>query len=68
VLHRRGVMPRIGTGLRARLFFWCSRFVLHAGTALLFPHGDTQGVLLHEGSGVTEGAKYVVRTDVLYMR
>lgn len=37
-----------------------------AGSALVFPHGATQGSLLHEGSGVTEGAKYVIRTEVLY--
>jgi hypothetical protein len=34
--------------------------------ALVFPHGDTIGALLHEGSPVEQGAKYVVRTDVLY--
>lgn len=38
-----------------------------AGCALVFPHGDTHGSLLHEGSPVGEGgAKYVIRTDVLY--
>jgi len=38
-----------------------------AGCALVFPHGDTKGSLLHEGSPVGEGeAKYVIRTDVLY--
>ncbi|KAK4703728.1 hypothetical protein P7C70_g2489, partial [Phenoliferia sp. Uapishka_3] len=38
-----------------------------AGCALVFPHGDTVGSLLHEGSPVGEGgAKYVIRTDVLY--
>eukprot|EP01117_Protostelium_nocturnum_P018002 TRINITY_DN7423_c0_g1_i1.p1 TRINITY_DN7423_c0_g1~~TRINITY_DN7423_c0_g1_i1.p1 ORF type:complete len:522 (+),score=178.22 TRINITY_DN7423_c0_g1_i1:116-1567(+) len=37
------------------------------GCALVFPHGDTKGSLLHEGSPVGEGgAKYVIRTDVLY--
>jgi hypothetical protein len=34
--------------------------------ALVFPHGDTIGALLHEGSPVEQGAKYVVRTDILY--
>jgi hypothetical protein len=34
--------------------------------ALVFPHGDTIGALLHEGSAVNAGAKYVVRTEVLY--
>mmetsp|Transcript_30895 Transcript_30895/g.49851 ORF Transcript_30895/g.49851 Transcript_30895/m.49851 type:complete len:482 (+) Transcript_30895:124-1569(+) len=38
----------------------------HTGTACMFPHGDAAGALLHEGSAVTAGAKYVVRTDVLY--
>lgn len=36
------------------------------GCALVFPHGDTDGSLLHEGSPVGEGAKYVIRTEVLY--
>lgn len=40
--------------------------VPRAGCALLFPHGTVKGNLLHEGSAVTEGAKYIVRTDVLY--
>lgn len=41
-----------------------------AGSALVFPHGDVEGALLHEGSGVTRSesgsAKYIIRTDVLY--
>jgi hypothetical protein len=36
------------------------------GNVLVFPHGDTMGALVHEGSAVTRGAKYVVRTEVLY--
>ncbi|KAF7313939.1 Fe2OG dioxygenase domain-containing protein [Mycena chlorophos] len=36
------------------------------GTVCVFPHGAALGSLLHEGSGVTEGAKYVIRTEVLY--
>jgi hypothetical protein len=36
------------------------------GAALLFPHGSAEGSLLHEGSGVFSGAKYVIRTEVLY--
>ncbi|KEF54233.1 uncharacterized protein A1O9_09399 [Exophiala aquamarina CBS 119918] len=40
------------------------------GTVVLFPHGETEGSLLHEGTGVQQGsapsAKYVIRTDVLY--
>jgi hypothetical protein len=36
------------------------------GNVLVFPHGDTAGALVHEGSAVTKGAKYVVRTEVLY--
>lgn len=41
-----------------------------AGAALVFPHGDVEGALLHEGSGVTASpggsAKYIIRTDVLF--
>ncbi|KAF2678254.1 hypothetical protein K458DRAFT_423203 [Lentithecium fluviatile CBS 122367] len=40
------------------------------GSVLLFPHGETEGSLLHEGTGVRReakpSAKYVIRTDVLY--
>jgi hypothetical protein len=40
------------------------------GSVALFPHGETEGSLLHEGTGVRKGkepsAKYVIRTDVLY--
>lgn len=36
------------------------------GSVAVFPHGETQGALLHEGTGVIEGAKYVIRTDVEY--
>lgn len=40
------------------------------GSILMFPHGETEGSLLHEGTGVKRDdhptAKYVIRTDVLY--
>jgi hypothetical protein len=40
------------------------------GSIALFPHGETEGSLLHEGTGVRQEdrptAKYVIRTDVLY--
>lgn len=36
------------------------------GCVLVFPHGDTMGSLVHEGSAVVSGAKYVIRTEVLY--
>lgn len=36
------------------------------GSVAVFPHGETRGALLHEGTGVREGAKYVIRTDVEY--
>ena len=35
------------------------------GCVMVFPQGNTAS-LLHEGSAVTQGTKYVVRTDVLY--
>ena len=35
------------------------------GSVLIFPQGNTAS-LLHEGSAVTKGIKYVIRTDVLY--
>jgi len=34
------------------------------GSVAVFPHGEAQGALLHEGTGVTKGAKYIIRTDV----
>ncbi|KAL1888265.1 hypothetical protein Sste5346_009657 [Sporothrix stenoceras] len=36
------------------------------GGVAIFPHGETRGALLHEGTGVRKGAKYVIRTDVEY--
>ncbi|KEY69232.1 hypothetical protein S7711_01687 [Stachybotrys chartarum IBT 7711] len=36
------------------------------GAVAVFPHGDTNGALLHEGTGVRRGAKYIIRTDVEY--
>lgn len=40
------------------------------GSVAMFPHGETEASLLHEGTGVRQGsepsAKYVIRTDVLY--
>ncbi|KAF2873045.1 hypothetical protein BDV95DRAFT_472380, partial [Massariosphaeria phaeospora] len=36
------------------------------GGVAVFPHGDSKGALLHEGTGVRSGAKYVIRTDVEY--
>ncbi|KAL6355482.1 hypothetical protein LRP88_11075 [Fusarium phalaenopsidis] len=35
------------------------------GGAAIFPHGDTSA-LLHEGTGVRKGAKYVIRTEIEY--
>eukprot|EP00605_Chrysophyceae_sp_TOSAG23-4_P001006 GSChrysophyteH1.ASY1.ANO1.1107.1 assembled CDS len=37
-----------------------------AGSALIFPHGASGNAALHEGSAVTAGIKYVIRTEVLY--
>ena len=37
-----------------------------AGCVLVFPHGGDAGSLVHEGSNVARGAKYVIRSDVLY--
>ncbi|KAK3375692.1 prolyl 4-hydroxylase [Lasiosphaeria ovina] len=36
------------------------------GGIAIFPHGDTRGALLHEGTGVRKGAKYVIRTEIEY--
>ena len=36
------------------------------GSVAVFPHGEAHDALLHEGTGVVEGAKYVIRTDVEY--
>lgn len=37
-----------------------------AGSVLCFPHGDSPASLVHEGSAVATGVKYVARSDVLY--
>merc|ERR1719326_1604070 len=37
-----------------------------AGGALIFFHGDHELSPLHEGSLVTSGCKYIIRTDILY--
>lgn len=36
------------------------------GSVLVFPHGDAEGSLVHEGSPVKMGVKYIIRTDVVY--
>lgn len=36
------------------------------GSVAVFPHGEANGTLLHEGTGVRKGAKYIIRTDVEY--
>ena len=36
------------------------------GSVLCFPHGDSEFSLIHEGSAVMKGTKYVIRSDVLY--
>ena len=36
------------------------------GSVAIFPHGEAKGALLHEGTGVRKGAKYIIRTDVEY--
>jgi hypothetical protein len=36
------------------------------GSILCFPHGIVDGSLVHEGSAVLEGVKYVIRSDVMY--
>ena len=37
-----------------------------SGAILIFPHGTK--ALVHEGSPVTKGYKYVIRTDILYYK
>jgi len=34
------------------------------GSVAVFPHGEAKGALLHEGTGVRVGTKYIIRTDV----
>lgn len=36
------------------------------GGVAVFPHGEAQGALLHEGTSVRRGAKYIIRTDIEY--
>lgn len=36
------------------------------GAVAVFPHGDPRLAVLHEGTGVRRGAKYVIRTEVEY--
>ncbi|KND92854.1 hypothetical protein TOPH_02899 [Tolypocladium ophioglossoides CBS 100239] len=36
------------------------------GGVAVFPHGEATGALLHEGTSVREGAKYIIRTDIEY--
>ena len=75
----------INTYINIYLFFYTNILInlhmyiarpVHAftGDVLVFPHGSTEGSLLHEGSAVldTHGecqdVKYVIRTDVLYLK
>ena len=44
----------------------CVRVNPCTGTLLVFPHGVCEAPLLHEGSPVIEGKKYVIRTEALY--
>ena len=36
------------------------------GGVAVFPHGEARGALLHEGTSVRKGAKYIIRTDIEY--
>lgn len=36
------------------------------GAVAVFPHGEGKGALLHEGTSVRKGAKYIIRTDIEY--
>lgn len=36
------------------------------GAVAVFPHGEAKGALLHEGTSVRKGAKYIIRTDIEY--
>jgi len=44
------------------------KVVPSAGCVMVFPHGDSRNATLHEGSGVSKGAKFIIRTDVLYYK
>lgn len=54
------VARREGEGLEARAVR------PRMGAVLVFPHGDAEGSLVHEGSPVVSGCKYIIRTDVVY--
>ena len=47
-------------------WLWCTRVVPRIGGCMIFPHADTAGALVHEGSSVRAGTKYIIRTEVLY--
>ncbi|KAI5813691.1 hypothetical protein BZA77DRAFT_284619 [Pyronema omphalodes] len=53
-------VPAPGEGLEAR------GVKPMMGSVVVFPHGDAEGSLVHEGTGVIKGAKYIIRTDVVY--
>jgi hypothetical protein len=36
------------------------------GSILCFPHGIVEGSLVHEGSAVKSGVKYVIRSDIMF--
>jgi hypothetical protein len=55
-----------GTGRLMGMGLDAHRVRPRQGSVLCFPQGNMAS-LVHEGSAVTRGVKYVVRTDVLYM-
>ncbi|OEU20161.1 hypothetical protein FRACYDRAFT_236230 [Fragilariopsis cylindrus CCMP1102] len=59
--------PATATATKTQTSLVARGVIPKRGSVLVFPQGNTAS-LLHEGSAVTKGIKYVIRTDVLYQQ